>query len=99
MKNISQDANFLLYQIKGHLKEEMNRQFFYVEEIQSIAFGPLLGADNVIPPTSILSGSELQGFRQRMTHALEELVSSGLVLYCGKEGKNKIYRMNGNISG
>ena len=99
MNIISQDASSLLYQIRDRLRENRSPIFFFVEEIQSLAFGRLIGPDNIIPPTSKLQGLELQRSRQRIALALGELVSCGLVSYCGQEGGSKIYKMNGNESG
>jgi len=96
MENMSQDAQFLLHQIRGRLKENNNNEFYYVEGIQSIAFGPLIGPDNIIPPTSKVSGQELQRLRQQTTLALNELVRYGLVLFQEKVEGSKIYVMNPN---
>ena len=99
MENLSQDARFLLHQIRGHLEETKYNSFYYVEGIQSIAFGPLIGPDNIIPPTSNMEGQALQNLRQRTTLALNELVSNGFVLFHEQVEGSKIYMMNPNMPG
>ena len=98
MEDMSQDAKFLLHQIRGRLKENKNNSFYFVEGIQSIAFGPLIGPDNIIPPTSNMPSQELQRLRQRTALALKELVSCGLISFHEQVEGSKIYMMNENIS-
>lgn len=98
MEELSQDARFLLSQIKGHLEGSNYNSFYYVEGIQSIAFGNLLGPSNTIPPANIASGQELQRLRQKTALALNELVSNGFVLFHQQVEGSKIYVMNENSS-
>ena len=97
MESLSQDAQFLLHQIRGHLEGTKYNSFFFVEGIQSIAFGPLIGPDNIIPPASKTSGQELQRLRQKTALALNELISNGFVLFHEQVEGSKIYVMNPNM--
>ena len=98
MEELSQDARFLLNQIKGHLEGSNYNSFYYVEGIQSIAFGNLIGPSNTIPPANIATGQEMQRLRQKTAHALSELVNNGFVLFHEQVEGNKIYVMNENSS-
>ena len=71
MQNLSQNALLLLNQIRERLDGTPLNAFLYVEDIQSIAFGPLIGPDNIIPPTYLIRGQELQRLRQETALAFE----------------------------
>ena len=97
MANISDNAQFLLQQIRGRLEGTKYNAFHYVEDIQSIAFGPLIGPDNIIPPTSKTRGQELQALRNKTTLALNELIRNEFVLFSEQTETSKIYVLNPNM--
>ena len=97
MEQLSDDANFLLNQIRGHLKGTKYNSFRYVKGIHSIAFGNLIGPSNTIPPANIASGQEMQRLRQKIALALNELERNGIVLLSEQSEGDRIYVMNSNI--
>lgn len=96
MERLSDDASFLLNQIRGHLKGTKYNAFRYVEGIHSIAFGNLIGPSNTIPPANIASGQEMQRLRQKVALALNELERNGIVLLHKQVEGERIYVMNPN---
>jgi len=96
MQNLSQNARLLLNQIRERLNGTPLNAFHYVEGIRSIAFGPLLGPDNIIPPTSKFAGQELQRRRQGIAPALEELVRNEFIIFHGYTEGHKTFIINPN---
>ena len=96
MPNLSQHAQFLLNQIKGHLDGTKQNAFYLMEDVQVIAFGNMLGPGNTIPPANSVSGKEKQEFWQKTVLALEELDRSKLILFRGYIEGRKTYVMNPN---
>lgn len=96
MPDLSQHAQFLLNQLRGRLKGANQRGFYFIEDIQSIAFGPLLGGSNTIPPANAADGQGIWELRRNTKLALSELVRNRFVLFHGYTEGHKTYVMNPN---
>ena len=96
MTDLSQHAQFVLNQIKGHLDGTKQNAFYIMEDVQVIAFNSMLGPSNTIPPANLVSGKERQEFWQKTVLALEELNRNEFILFHGYTEGRKTYVMNPN---
>ncbi|MDE0068766.1 MAG: hypothetical protein OXO48_03565 [Caldilineaceae bacterium] len=92
MPDLSQQAQFLMNQLKGHLRGANQTGFYVMEDVPVIAFGSMLGPSNTIPPAASSSGKE----KQETMLALNELIEKEFVLFRGYTEGRKTYVMNPN---
>lgn len=88
------DADFLLSLIRGYLRGDTGKPFYYVKDIDRIAFGSLLWPEKLIPAPEKCPSLKMQEFRTKIPLFLEILVYRGNITFLEENEVSRTYKVN-----